>query len=176
MKKAIISLAACIVGIVATSPTFAGGNVSTIATTNGFIVTQFAVPVAVPQYVVPVAPASHVQYGGAAPLAINEALEDRIVAKVLKGLQGSPTFKAQTSAETPVTKTCVSCHNATSPKGGLSLADMTALTAEQRLKCIARTLSDDPETRMPPASSGMKLSPEELGTLLHELSQSPEGR
>ena len=176
MKKATISLAAFIVSAAVTSPILAGGALSTITTTNGFIVTQFAVPVAVPQYVVPVAPASHVQYGGAAPLAINEALEDRIVAKVLKGLQGSATFKAQASSEAAITKSCVSCHNAISPKGGLSLADMTALTAEQRLKCIARTLSDDPQMRMPPASSGMKLSPEELGTLLHELSLTHEGR
>ncbi|HEX4132466.1 MAG TPA: c-type cytochrome domain-containing protein [Pirellulales bacterium] len=148
---------------------------NTVAAT-GLVVTQFAVPVAVPQYTVPVAPTSFVQYGGqlsASSGITTEALEDRIVAKVLKGLQASGTIKAA-AAPSLVGRACATCHGATNPKAGLSLAATTALTADERLKSISRVLADDPQLRMPPSSSGIKLSAEELGKLLQELSQVPK--
>ncbi|HWB00750.1 MAG TPA: c-type cytochrome domain-containing protein [Pirellulales bacterium] len=158
-----------------------GGRTATVvgnaAIGTGLVVTQFAVPVAVPQYAVPVAPTSYVQYGGAATSAVSsnsnlstEALEDRIAAKVLQGLRASGEIKPFATPSI-VGRVCGGCHGATDPKGGLSLAHLETLSCDDRLKCIARALADDDQSRMPPVASGIKLAPDELGKLLQELSR-----
>ena len=139
--------------------------------------TQFAVPVAVPQYVVPVAPQSYVQYGmGASGYSTTsqESLEDRIAAKVIRGLQASGGLKALAEPPTLVSRNCTSCHSGAAPKGNLDLTDLARLSAERRLKCIGRVLADDEAVRMPPKASGATLNPDELGKLLQELSQTPQ--
>ncbi len=161
----------------------AGGQFVVTNAATGLVVTQFAVPVAVPQYAVPVAPASHVQYGGygqvgsaSASPPSTTAMEDRIVAKVVKALESSGRLTPQAAADTAVSRSCASCHGQVDPKAGLSLTNLAVLSADQRLRAIERTLSDDPLTRMPPASSNIKLSPEDLGKVLQELSHAPKGR
>jgi mono/diheme cytochrome c family protein len=146
---------------------------------SGLIVTQFAVPVAVPQYAIPVAPQSYVQYGGhvGATAPALDALEDRIVARVLQGLRDA---NAQDSAvprrPSLVVKHCGACHAGPEPKAELDLSDLSSLDASRRLECVSRVLSDDPAQRMPPAASATRLSAEDVGRLLQELSQSKEAR
>jgi mono/diheme cytochrome c family protein len=161
---------------VAGGPTFVARGTVVPA---GFVVTQFAVPVAVPQYTVPIAQPSYVQYGTLQTgygTASTEALEDRIVAKVLKGLQATGTVKPLEAPPSLVTRSCVQCHGGATPKAGLDLSRPDALSAEQRLACVARLLTDDAEKRMPPKASGVTLSAEELGKVLQELSETSKGR
>lgn len=163
----------------------ATATVAAPAATN-FVVTQFAVPVAVPQYVVPIAPQSFVQYGGFGasayssggqmpapagrqPTSSNETLEDRIAAKIVARLTSSGVLSPE-AVPSLVSRTCAGCHSGAQPKGGLDLSDVRKLAAEVRLKCVGRVLTDDPNQRMPPTSSGKNLNADELGRLLQELS------
>jgi hypothetical protein len=147
----------------------------------GIVVTQFAVPVAVPQYAVPVAPQSYVQYGGgqiapapsgSQPTNSNETVEDRIAAKILARLTSAGVIKPE-ALPSLVSKTCATCHSGPRPKAGLDLSDARTLTPELKLTAINRVLADDEAQRMPPPASGAKLSPEDIGRLLQELSTAP---
>lgn len=146
----------------------------TTVVSGGLVVTQFAVPVAVPQYAAPVAPPSYVQYGAGYSTSSTESLEDRIAAKVIQGLQAAGTLRAASAAPTLVARNCSKCHSGPTPKGKLDLSIPTKLAADDRLRAIRAVLADDEAQRMPPAASGVKLSAEELGKLLQELSQSPK--
>ena len=149
------------------------GNQTTVVT-GGLLVTQFAVPVAVPQYAAPVAPPSYVQYGAGYSTSSTESLEDRIAAKVIQGLQAAGSLRPANPAPTLVAKNCAKCHSGATPKGNLDLSAPAKLAADDRLRAIRAVLADDEAQRMPPATSGVKLSAEELGKLLQELSQSPK--
>jgi mono/diheme cytochrome c family protein len=151
---------------------FARGNDQTTVVTSGLLVTQFAVPVAVPQYVATVAPPSYVQYGSGYSTSSTETLEDRIAAKVIQGLQASGNWRAAGAAPTLVAQSCARCHSGPTPNGKLDLSVPSKLAAEDRLRAIRAVLADDEARRMPPASSGVKLSAEEVGKVLQELSQS----
>jgi mono/diheme cytochrome c family protein len=70
---------------------------------------------------------------------------------------------------TLVRRSCVSCHGGAAPKAGLDLSNLAALSAGQRLKAVARVVSDEPARRMPP---GKSLAPAEIGEVLQELSGS----
>ena len=164
----------CIVG--STVPAFAAPRAA--VTQTNLVVTQFAVPVAVPQYVAPVAPQSYVQYGNSgSPYSTSSlnSLEDRIAAKVLDAIRAAGGIKALESSPTLVGRFCTRCHSgpATTP-AKLDLSDLSKLSSDQRLKCVRMVLSDDENQRMPPKTSGLTLSPEDLGKLLQELSQSPK--
>jgi hypothetical protein len=73
-----------------------------------------------------------------------------------------------------VARNCSKCHSGPTPKGKLDLSTPSKLAADDRLRAIRAVLADDEAQRMPPAASGVKLSAEELGKLLQELSQSPK--
>lgn len=148
---------------------------------TGLVVTQFAVPVAVPQYAVPVAPQSFVQYGGSAVMpqsaaqqstSSNDTVEDRIAAKILARLTSAGVIKPE-ALPSVVSKACVQCHGGPVPKAGLDLSDVRRIGPDERLAAINRITADDAAKRMPPAGSGVKLTPEEAGRLLHEISSAP---
>ncbi|MBS0207794.1 MAG: hypothetical protein JSS27_02470 [Planctomycetes bacterium] len=180
-KRLMMSLVVAACCIASSAPLQAGGRAVVVASATavpaGVVVTQFAVPVAVPQYAVPVAPQSYVQYGGqvgaATPL---EGLEDRIAAKVVRNLQAAGVNSALAAPPSLIAKHCGSCHSGATPKAGLDLTSLAALGETQRLSCIARVLADDASQRMPPAASGAKLTAEEVGRLLQELSQPVKGK
>lgn len=149
-----------------------------VPTATGIVVTQFAVPVAVPQYAIPVAPQSYVQYGGGQispvpsgnqPTGTNDTAEDRIAAKILARLTSAGVIKPE-AIPSLVSKTCAGCHSGPQPKAGLNLSDLRTLSPDAKLKSIGRVLADDELQRMPPATSGKKLSAEDIGRLLQELS------
>lgn len=146
----------------------------TFVASGGLLVTQFAVPVAVPQYVAPVAPQSYVQYGSGYSTSSLDSLEDRIAAKVLKGLQSAGVGTTAATGTTLVARNCVRCHSGAKPQAGLDLSDSTKLGADDRLRAIRAVLADDATKRMPPASAAIKLSAEDTGKLLQELSQNKE--
>ncbi|HEX3870197.1 MAG TPA: c-type cytochrome domain-containing protein [Pirellulales bacterium] len=189
--RIVIALAECALSVLTAS---AGGAcnscVQTQVASTALVVTQFAVPVAVPQYAVTVAPTSHVQYGGVstganqtsygtvgATKTSDTTLEDRIAAKVVKALEASGKLSGVPKPpQTAVAQACAKCHGGVNPKGGLSLEDVSSLSDEQRLKSIARVLADDATQRMPPAASDIKLSAEDIGKVLQELSQISKGK
>jgi hypothetical protein len=171
MKICVLPIATCLLACLASS---ARPEDRTTVVTGGLLVTQFAVPVAVPQYAAPVAPPSYVQYGTGYSTSSTESLEDRIAAKVIQGLQATGTLRPAALPPTLVARSCSKCHSGPTPKGKLDLSDASKLAAADRLRAIRAVLADDETQRMPPVTSGVKLSAEELGKLLQELSQSPK--
>ncbi len=171
MKTCILPMVLCLLACLA-SPVRSGDRTTVVS--GGLLVTQFAVPVAVPQYAAPVAPPSYVQYGAGYSTSSTETLEDRIAAKVIQGLQASGALRPAAAVSTLVVRNCSQCHSGATPKGKLDLSTPSKLTADDRLRAIRAVLADDDAQRMPPAASGVKLSAQELGKLLQELSQSPK--
>lgn len=176
-----LAIAACLVTVTARTALLQAGTGAVVVTPGTVVVSQFAVPVAVPQYVVPqyaqpVAPPSYVQYGNIPRSthsgAATDALEERIAERVVRALRaGGVSATAATAPASLVGRTCGNCHGDAQARGNLNLARPGELSAERRLQAIARVLSDDPQRRMPPPASDMRLAPEELGLLLQELSQ-----
>ena len=99
---------------------------------SNFVITAFAVPVAVP-----VAPFAPYWYG------------------VAEYAHEPPSPSPRESATKPQASTiklrCASCHGAISPKQGLSLIDPTALSADDRLRAIRAVVTGamPPETESP---------------------------
>lgn len=60
-----------------------------------------------------------------------------------------------------VNQKCVSCHSATKQNGGLNLADLSVLTADQGRAVLSRITSTDQEKRMPKAPAP-PLNPDEI--------------
>lgn len=128
------------------------------------VVTPFAVPVAVP-----VAPYSATYYSNQTqpytkPL---ESEEDRILRKLARFMleeQGSGTVKALAEKPTLFASKCATCHNKNKVDG---FRDLNALTSDQKLEAIEAVVTE----RMP---KGGKLSPEEVGQLMLELSSKPK--
>lgn len=124
----------------------------------GFTVVPFAVPVAVP---VATVQSPTVLYSYTAPHTspqTTQATPEEIPAEV-EALE----------ATTFINQQCAKCHGGEAPKAGLDLSDPSTLTPEQRLKAVARVVSDDADLRMP---KGGSLSPGEIGRVLQELSVS----
>ncbi|MEX0713325.1 MAG: c-type cytochrome domain-containing protein [Pirellulales bacterium] len=149
-----------------------------------FIVTPFAVPIAVP-----VAPRSFVYYDvsydqglhSASPIAergnpvVPEAADAAGLAGEARrvGAESAAARSSRPIASSPrphslVERNCLKCHGQASPAAGFTLSDARGLSAEQRLLAIRRLLDDDPARRMPKDST---LSAQELGELLQELSE-----
>lgn len=123
----------------------------------GFTVVPFAVPVAVP---VATVQSPTVLYSYTAPHTspqTTQATPEKLPAEV-EALEA--TF---------ISQKCAQCHGGEAPKAGLDLSDPSTLTPEQRLKAVARVVSDDADLRMP---KGGTLSPGEIGRVLQELSVS----
>lgn len=122
-----------------------------VGLTHDVAVVPFAVPVAVPVAVVqrPV-----VIYGYGPP---QKAAPERIA---------EPSADA-TAERSAVSRHCAACHTGDAPKAGFDLSGARVLDAAGRLEAIARVVSDDPQTRMPP---GAALPPAEIGRLVQELS------
>ena len=171
MRIRLLTIGVCLLGSLA-SPAQSGDHTTVV--NGGLLVTQFAVPVAVPQYAARVAPPSYVQYGAGYSTSATETIEDRIAAKVIQGLQAAGTLRPAAVGPTLVTQNCSRCHSGPTPKGKLDLSLPSKLSADDRLPRHPRVLADDEAQRMPPAASGVKLSADQLGKLLQELSQSPK--
>jgi mono/diheme cytochrome c family protein len=85
----------------------------------------------------------------------------------------SPEASAENSVEPSaglVVRSCARCHSGAAPEGGLSLSDLSQLSAADRLHAVARVVSDDEALRMP---RGAKLSPAEIGAVVQELTRLP---
>ena len=97
-----------------------------------------------------------------------DALAERIAARVLEKLAGPSQATTQAVPPTLVQQKCGKCHGGADPKGGLSLLDLSVLSCEVRLEAVQRIVTDDEAKRMP---KGGTLTPEEAGLLLQELSR-----
>ena len=135
------------------------------------VVTEFAVPIAVP-----VAAAAPYSYGyasnagfGAAGI-VNELRALRIELSQVRsgGLSAVNSLAGNSTVEKPslVRQTCAKCHGGSEPKAGVSLDNLAALDDATRLKAAAAVLSD----RMP---KGGKLDADTAGKLLLELTTKP---
>jgi cytochrome c553 len=93
---------------------------------------------------------------------------------VIQGLKASGALRAAAGSTTLIAKSCAKCHSGPAPKAKLDLSSPAGLSADDRLRAIRAVLSDDETHRMPPPASDVKLSAEDLGKLLQELSQSPK--
>lgn len=159
-----------------------------IVVPQGFVVTQFAVPVAVP--VAPMsyvfyrsggcmvqAPAMQLQPGAAQPQPVPEVGGDK--PQPTTGAQPNPQPQpvpasdpnpqpepVKSQSASLVKEYCGNCHGTTNPKGNLVLDGVNKLDADHFRSAIGRLLSDDPELRMP---KGAVVSPEKLGLLMQEL-------
>lgn len=170
---------AIIVALLLPSLCLGGGLSNRVVVLNGQIVTQFAVPVAVPQTTVTVAPLSIVQYGTQStlyPQTDAKRLADELaeIKSMLAEGIGNGSIKGL-SLPTQIKSSCVACHSGATPKGGLDLSDLTKLDNATRLKAIARVTSDDAKVAMPPTASNQykSLTAEQRGKLLQELSTVP---
>jgi hypothetical protein len=130
------------------------------------VVTEFAVPVAVP-----VAAASPYSYG----YATNGGFDSTGIVAELRALRtelsragGSNVAASNSVAAKPslVQQTCAKCHGGPEPKAGVSLENLAALDDATRLQAAAAVLSD----RMP---KGGKLDADTAGKLLLELTKKP---
>ncbi len=124
----------------------------------GFTVVPFAVPVAVP--VATVQPPT-VLYSYTAPHTSYPTQQD----ETERSLPDAEALEATTL----INQKCAQCHGGEAPKAGLDLSDPSTLNPEQRLKAIARVVSDDADLRMPKSGT---LSPGEIGQVLQALSAS----
>jgi hypothetical protein len=140
------------------------------ATESQFVVTAFAVPVAVP-----VAPFAAYWYGlsdyqetsslrgSASPRSAPEALPRESVREVqprstaLQGRGSEPEWSV-------VSQKCTSCHGRTSPQQGLSLVDPLSLSDKDRLRAIRAVVNGE----MPPAEAD-PLSEADRAAILREL-------
>ncbi len=151
------------------------------------IVTEFAVPVAVP--VAPLSPiwygtspsqfggtacgqSATPQYGAATSSREQDAWLDRLAEKVAVRLSKESTVTAngtigdktaKPSASALFVERCSTCHSGANPKGGMSLDNLATLSAEQRLRSVRSIITE----KMP--QGGPKLSPAEAGRLIGEL-------
>lgn len=128
------------------------------------VVTPFAVPVAVP-----VAPYSATYYSNQAKPYTNppESEEDRILRKLARFMleeQGGTGVKALAEKPTLFASKCASCHTKQKVEG---FTDLKLLSSDQKLEAIEAVVTE----RMP---KGGKLSPEEVGQLMLELSSKPK--
>ena len=142
-----------------------------------FIVTAFAVPVAVP-----VAPFAPYWYGvsdyydvrsfpgSAWERTAREALPHEI-SREAKIRRTNSQATASEPARSLVTQHCTSCHGRTSPKQGLSLIDTLSLTAEDRLRAVRAVFNGE----MPPDTEP-SLTDAQRDTLLRELLNEPPTR
>lgn len=141
------------------------------------VVTQFAVPVALPQTVTTVAPQSFIQYGTNTTTTPRSDLQsiERQIAELRAMLVEAAQSGAVTGLALPslVRTHCAKCHGGADPKGGLDLSTLDRLTPQQRLKSIERMLSDEPKQRMPPPSAGAAITADDLGKLIQEFSNAP---
>jgi hypothetical protein len=132
-----------------------------------FVITAFAVPVAVP-----VAPFATYWYGVSEYTSIQGSARQRTAPEALPP---EPAREAQprTSAfrgrdsdreRSLIAQHCTSCHGRTSPKQGLSLIDPLSLSDHDRLRAIRAVVNGD----MPPAE-GEPLTAAQRAALLKEL-------
>jgi len=118
-----------------------------------FVITAFAVPVAVP-----VAPLATYWYGvrdytsapssrgSASPHTAPEALPAELAREAelrSSGFRG----RASEPVDSIIAQKCTSCHGRTSPKQGLSLVDPLSLSDQDRLRAIRAVINGE----MPPA-------------------------
>jgi hypothetical protein len=136
------------------------------------IVTAFAVPVAVP-----VAPFAPYWYGiadyhhSSFPRSAWErpAREAPPRASNRDAAHTTPfedSERATTREHSILSQKCTTCHGRTSPKMGLSLADPSTLSAEDRLRALRAII----EGAMPPAGEP-PLTPDERDAILRELTE-----
>jgi hypothetical protein len=132
--------------------------VSTAHNKPQFVVTAFAVPVAVP-----VAPFAPYWYGVSdyrEPLVPKLRLGTHHPEAPLREPQAEPSTAqigrhSSQTARSLVTQRCTSCHGRTSPKQGLSLVDPLSLSDHNRLRAIRAVISGEmpPETEPPLADA-----------------------
>lgn len=134
-------------------PALRGAPRQVIVAPGGFIVTQFAVPVAVP-----VAPQAYFAYPPLPPAPPISAAE-------ASGMQAADVESDVAGADL-VRQQCGACHAAESPRGGFQLRNPAELTDAERVSAVRRLLDDDPGRRMP---KGRELTSRELGQLIHAL-------
>jgi hypothetical protein len=163
--------------LVATPPHVVSGQ--TVFVPSSHVVTQFAVPVAVPQFASPIAPQSFVQYGthSLATPRSDLATVGKEIAEIKAMLLEATKSGAITGLVIPtLVKThCAKCHGPVDPKAGLDLSTLDKLTPQQRLRSIERMLADDEGQRMPPPSAGATpISADDLGKLIQEFSKAGE--
>ena len=115
-------------------------------------IVPFAVPVAVPVAVI----ARPAVFYGVSRYAEAQPLASRPV-----------PGPVQASRDSLIQQACGACHGGATPEAGFDLDDLGDLTPPKRLAAIARIVSDDPRTRMPPDRA---LTPAEIPALLRELS------
>lgn len=164
--------------VLGTPPHVVSGQ--TVFVPSSHVVTQFAVPVAVPQFASPIAPQSFVQYGthSLATPRSDLATVGKEIAEIKAMLLEATKSGAITGLAIPtLVKThCAKCHGAVDPKGGLDLSTLDKLTPQQRLGAIERMLSDEEGKRMPPPAAGAtSISADDLGKLIQEFSKAGEG-
>lgn len=138
---------------------------------QGVVVTQYAVPVAVPQYTHTVAPQSYVTYGVPQQTESTATVESLTaeIAALRRALEESGQIRPQ-ALPSLVTQSCGKCHSGPEAKGGFDLSDHAKLSSADRLKAINRMLADDPKQRMPPPASGHDIDAATLGRLIQEFS------
>lgn len=82
----------------------------------------------------------------------------------------APAPSAQLQAvQAIVDKSCASCHNPGSKKGGLDLSDLRAVTNPQAKKIVDRITTAESSRRMPPRQEGHEpvlLTPDEIATII----------
>ncbi len=105
-----------------------------------------------------------------------EAIAARVVDKLRGGnpaaamaspAEPSRALQSRTTSISIVGQKCVACHSGPNGKAGLSLTNLAVLDCSTRLKAVRAVLSE----RMP--KDGPRLTPEEAGKVLEELSARP---
>jgi hypothetical protein len=147
----------------------AHSNTNHNAAQQQFVITAFAVPVAVP-----VAPFATYWYGVSdyqVPSFSGSARERTTPEALPREPAGGrgPTSAALRTGDTRAPRSlialrCTSCHGRTSPKQGLSLVDPLSLSDQDRLKAIRAVVNGD----MPPAEAD-PLTDADRTTILREL-------
>ena len=111
-----------------------------------------------------VQPQSYYAVGQAAQ---EDALAERIAARVLAKLEAAATVKTEAVSSLAM-QHCAKCHGGPEPKAGLDLSG--DLDCETRLHAIRMLLADDESKRMP---KGKPLDAETLGLLIQEFATPP---
>jgi hypothetical protein len=125
-------------------------------TKTNFVVTAFAVPVAVP-----VAPFAPYWYGVA---EFHDPVSMRVPSSFPRSAWERTAVEAPPRETAIVAHRCGACHGSISPKQGLSLVDPTALSAEDRLRALRAVVTG----AMPPETEP-KLSDADRNAIIHEL-------
>ncbi len=180
MKKQFVIVASCVAALFQPCQARAVCRVRTSGVASTFVAVPLSVTVGVP--VAQVAPYYYSYQATAALSATSDSSDaaiDAIAAKVVAKLrQVEPHIgaSAESAALTPprprasaavmlVGQKCAVCHSGAAPKANLSLESISGLDCQTRLKAVRAVLSE----KMP--KGGPRLSPEEAGRILEELTQ-----